>query len=168
MHIMPVAQEVLPGSADMKICYFIISNKNCNVQGTAMKRTVERRVAQQKRELSLAVVLSFTVLMFLITHLPRRGCCYISLNSNYKFPILHFFPNCYAPNSLCLEFCLFCLQKCKEILRYLSFQKNLFSFMWRYVDLNLFFLLSFLKANMNPSKSSKDSHILSNRIMSSP
>jgi len=42
-----------------------------NKKGTAMKRTVERRVAQQKRELSLAVVLSFTVLMFLITHLPR-------------------------------------------------------------------------------------------------
>ena len=40
-------------------------------EGTAMKRTVERRMAQQKRELSLAVVLSFTVLMFLITHLPR-------------------------------------------------------------------------------------------------
>ena len=38
-----------------------------------MKRTVERRMAQQKRELSLAVVLSFTVLMFLITHLPRCG-----------------------------------------------------------------------------------------------
>ena len=39
--------------------------------GVALKKTVERRVAQQRRELSLAVVLTLTVVMFLVTHVPR-------------------------------------------------------------------------------------------------
>ena len=32
---------------------------------------MEKRIAQEKRELSLAVILSLTVLMFLLTHTPR-------------------------------------------------------------------------------------------------
>eukprot|EP00092_Neocalanus_flemingeri_P018501 GFUD01020026.1.p1 GENE.GFUD01020026.1~~GFUD01020026.1.p1 ORF type:complete len:416 (-),score=82.55 GFUD01020026.1:407-1654(-) len=40
-------------------------------EGVPMKKTFEKRIAQQKRDCNLAVVLSFTVLMFLLTHLPR-------------------------------------------------------------------------------------------------
>ena len=36
-----------------------------------IRKTVEKRIAQEKRELSLAVILSLTVLMFLLTHTPR-------------------------------------------------------------------------------------------------
>ena len=41
------------------------------IAGTKLKKFVVKRIAQQKKELSLAVILSFTVLMFLITHAPR-------------------------------------------------------------------------------------------------
>ena len=41
------------------------------ISGTKFKKFVVKRIAQQKKELSLAVILSFTVLMFLITHAPR-------------------------------------------------------------------------------------------------
>ena len=39
--------------------------------GTRSWNTGEKRIAEEKRELSLAVVLTFTVLMFLLTHTPR-------------------------------------------------------------------------------------------------
>ena len=39
--------------------------------GMKLKKTAAKRIAQQKKELSLAVILSFTVLLFLITHAPR-------------------------------------------------------------------------------------------------
>eukprot|EP00092_Neocalanus_flemingeri_P095536 GFUD01121553.1.p1 GENE.GFUD01121553.1~~GFUD01121553.1.p1 ORF type:complete len:347 (+),score=65.60 GFUD01121553.1:153-1193(+) len=35
------------------------------------QQKIEKRMAQQKRDCNLAVVLSFTVLMFLLTHVPR-------------------------------------------------------------------------------------------------
>jgi hypothetical protein len=36
-----------------------------------MKKAMERRVAQQRRDCNLAVVLICTILMFLATHTPR-------------------------------------------------------------------------------------------------
>ena len=41
------------------------------------KKTAEKRIAQQKRECNLAVVLSFTVLMFLLTHAPRYSFSFL-------------------------------------------------------------------------------------------
>ena len=41
------------------------------IAGTKFKKFVVKRIAQQKKDLSLAVILSFTVVMFLITHAPR-------------------------------------------------------------------------------------------------
>ena len=42
-----------------------------NLFAVRLKKTVEKRMAQQKRDCNLAIVLSFTVLMFLLTHAPR-------------------------------------------------------------------------------------------------
>ena len=39
--------------------------------GSNMKAALERRVAQQKRDCNLAIVLICTILMFLVTHTPR-------------------------------------------------------------------------------------------------
>jgi len=41
------------------------------VKGSAVKKSSERRMAQQKRDCNLAIVLICTILMFLATHTPR-------------------------------------------------------------------------------------------------
>ena len=48
----------------------IEDNKLQSAQTIKIRRT-EKRISEEKRELSLAVVLTFTVLMFLLTHTPR-------------------------------------------------------------------------------------------------
>ena len=62
-----------------------------NKEGMKMRKTVERRLAHEKRELSLAVVLSLTVLMFLLTHTPRWvnvGVYFHKYNNSNKIQVL--------------------------------------------------------------------------------
>ena len=49
----------------------IEDNKLQSAETIKIRRT-EKRIFEEKRELSLAVVLTFTVLMFLLTHTPRQ------------------------------------------------------------------------------------------------